>query len=439
MKHCLAVLGLCLATAVAAQGVPEPLTPIERSEVVNSIRRLVTDHYVFPDIAASLDRRLAEQLESGSYDDITNPVAFEARLDLDIRGATKDNHFKVIFDPGWVAANRQALSPTQKRELQLRERAESAGLNFGIRDARMLEGRVGYLRLTSFENPEWAADALGHAMDFLSNSDALIIDLRNNTGGYSELMQILCSYFFDPNDVYVMPLVEMKLRDGGKSTVIQHNVMAAVHGRKMLDQDVYILTNHRSFSAAEWTAFVMQNRRRATVVGEQTVGGTHPAERKVVSDRFSINIPFGTMVDAVTQTHFEGVGVRPDVLVPATEGLLTAHLLALQKLSQRHPDRGAEYECHLDALRAQHRPVQVPGHVPRSYAGKYGVITLDWSDNRLVSVREGIRNGLVPIGRDMFLLEGRDDARYRVIVERGRPVALERLFANGRSIRDPRE
>jgi hypothetical protein len=439
MPRLLAVVGACLAVAIAEPGVAGPLTAAERSEVVQSIRRLVTDYYVFPDVAARLSQRLAGQLESGSYDGITDPVAFEARLDRDIREATQDNHFKVLFDADWVAAYRQALSPAQKRELQLREREEAARVNFGLQDARMLEGRVGYLRLASFENPEWTAAALGQSMDFLSNSDALIIDLRNNSGGYSELMQILCSYFFNPNDVYVMPLVEIKLRDGNEDTLIQHNVLTAVHGRKMLEQKVYVLTNHRTFSAAEWTAFVLQNRRRATVVGEQTIGGTHPADRKVVSDRFSINIPFGTMVDAVTRTHFEGVGVRPDVPVAATDALLTAQLLALETLARQYPERAAEYDWHLAALRAQQKPVRVPGQLLRSYVGKYGVIELQWSEGRLVSVREGIRNRLVPIGRDLFLLEGRDDARYRVIVERGRAVALERLFSDGRSVRDARE
>jgi retinol-binding protein 3 len=38
----------------------------------------------------------------------------------------------------------------------------------------------------------------------------------------------------------------------------------------------------------------------------------------------------------VTKTDWGGVGVKPDVAVPADRALLTAHLLALKKAVERH-------------------------------------------------------------------------------------------------------
>ena len=46
-----------------------------------------------------------------------------------------------------------------------------------------LPGNVGYLELTGFMSPEAAAGPAAAAMNFLANTDALIIDLRKNGGG----------------------------------------------------------------------------------------------------------------------------------------------------------------------------------------------------------------------------------------------------------------
>jgi hypothetical protein len=433
------LLVIHFTTFVFAQNQPHTLTKIEKKEVVESINKLVDEYYISPELGKKLIAQLSKNLQSGVYDSITDPVEFEAKLDREIRATTNDFHFKVIFDADWVVANRKAVSPQEKRELRNQEFLEAKKNNFGFKDVRMLEGKVGYLKFTSFENPEWTAETLANAMNFLGNSDVLIIDLRNNSGGYSELAQILCSYFFDTSDVFTLPLFEISIRDKGKNILIQNNVLASVQGKKMLDAELYILTNYRSFSAAEWTSFVLQNRKRATIIGEKTIGGTHPAERKIVSDRFSINIPFGTMLDAVTKTHFEGIGVKPDIAVSAKDALLTAQIVALEKLSAKFPDNKANYDWHLQALRAKQKAASISDETLKSYIGKFGIITLLWENGKLISLREGIKTELIPIAQDLFLLEGRDDARFRILFENGKVSGLERLFEDGRSLKEAKE
>lgn len=424
---------------LSAQNKPAPLDKSEKKQVIESINKLLDEYYISPDIAKKLIKQLSKNLETGVYDAITDPLEFESKLDQDIRAVSKDYHFKVIFDADWVTDNRKAVSPQEKRELLNKEFIEAKSNNFGFKDVRILEGKVGYLHFTSFENPEWTAETLANAMNFLSNSDALIIDLRNNVGGYAELMQILCSYFFTANDAFVLPLVEINLRDKGKNIVIQQNVLTSVQGKKMLDADLYILTNYRTFSAAEWTSFVLQNRKRATIIGEKTIGGTHPADRKIVSDRFSINIPFGTMLDADTKTHFEGIGVKPDIEIPAKDALPTAQIVALERLAVKFPDKKANYEWHLQALRARRKPVSVSDETLKSYIGKYGIITLLWENGKLISLREGIKTELIPIAKDLFLLEGRDDVRFKILFENDKTAGLERFFEDGRSLKTMKE
>jgi retinol-binding protein 3 len=145
------------------------------------------------------------------------------------------------------------------------------------------------------------------------------------------------------------------------------------------------------------------------------------------------------MLDAVTKTHFEGIGVKPDIAVSAKDALLTAQIVALEKLSAKFPDNKANYDWHLQALRAKQKPVSVSDETLKSYIGKYGIITLLWENGKLISLREGIKTELIPIAQDLFLLEGRDDARFRILFENGKVAGLERLFEDGRSLKEAKE
>ena len=46
-----------------------------------------------------------------------------------------------------------------------------------------MEGNIGYLDLRSFRSTDYAASTALGALSFLSNSDAIVIDLRENYGG----------------------------------------------------------------------------------------------------------------------------------------------------------------------------------------------------------------------------------------------------------------
>ena len=87
---------------------------------------------------------------------------------------------------------------------------------------------------------------------------------------------------------------------------------------------VYVLTSSRTFSGGEEYTYDLQQLKRATIVGETTGGGAHPMASHRIDDHFLIAVPFARPVNPVTQTNWEGVGVVPDVKVPAGDALETA-------------------------------------------------------------------------------------------------------------------
>ncbi len=111
--------------------------------------------------------------------------------------------------------------------------------------------------------------------------------------------------------------------------------MPVVPGPSLADKDLFILTSHDTFSAPEAFAYDMQALGRAKIVGEVTGGGAHGTNPYRLSAHFTASIPFNRGVNPVTHTDYEGVGVKPDVQVPAKEALLTAHMLALRGVLAR--------------------------------------------------------------------------------------------------------
>lgn len=69
-----------------------------------------------------------------------------------------------------------------------------------------------------------------------------------------------------------------------------------------------------------------------TVVGEVTRGGAHPSTVVSLGDNVELRLPIARTVSPITGTDWEGVGVHPDVAVPAADALEAAHAAILDQL-----------------------------------------------------------------------------------------------------------
>ena len=163
------------------------------------------------------------------------------------------------------------MSPTDNEA----ELAQLRRENFYFERVERLDGNVGYLDFRQFVDARLAGATAVAAMNFLSNCDAIIIDLRQNGGGEPSMIQLLTSYFFDEpkhiNSFYVRY----------SDSIEQFWTQAYVPGKKMPDVPLYVLTSSYTFSGAEEFTYNLKNLKRATIIGETTGGGAHP-----VSDRY---------------------------------------------------------------------------------------------------------------------------------------------------------
>lgn len=125
-----------------------------------------------------------------------------------------------------------------------------------------MKGDVGYIEITQFG--EDTADLAEKAADELiaQKPKAIILDLRNNPGGYLDSSVDVASLFVEQGSV----IVQEEYKDGHKDQI--KTTLEA----KLKDYKLIVLVNEGSASAAEIVAGALQDLRGVTLVGKKTFG-----------------------------------------------------------------------------------------------------------------------------------------------------------------------
>lgn len=150
------------------------------------------------------------------------------------------------------------------RELQTFELERDVIRVSSVRGEQLMEGGIGYVRLTQFS--ETTAASLQNALNRLlaDGMQALILDLRNNSGGLL-ISAIEVSQKFLPNGALIVTT-----RGRGDRVIGAPAKASGPHHYPHLP--MAILVNGGSASAAEIVAASLQDNRRAILVGEKTFG-----------------------------------------------------------------------------------------------------------------------------------------------------------------------
>lgn len=340
----LLVLPALVATLQAQEAQPAPLTPAQRKAVVEALAQELKARYVFPEVADAAGAALRARAAKGAYEGAATAQAFAEALTADLREQGKDGHFRVRFDPAFKPlGDDEDRRPTREEVAQLRQAAQRRA--FGIAKVEQLPGNVGYLDVRGFGPTEFVGPAFSAALQILSGTEALILDLRQNGGGDPESVAYLVSHFFEEGDSRHLNSIYNRPRNATR----QYWTSPTVAPRYA--KPVFVLTSARTFSGGEECAYDFQTQKRATLVGETTGGGANPGGVVRLAHGFIAFIPTGRAINPVTNTNWEHVGVKPDVAVPAAEALKTAHAAILRDILAREKD--AEYRKRLEAILAR--------------------------------------------------------------------------------------
>lgn len=328
-----AALLMLLTGLVRAQSAqPEAsLDAATRAQVTENVLKRVSELYVFPEIAKEMEKAITARVQKKEYDSVTSGLALAQKLTADLQAISHDKHLRVVFSEKTLPERGDDPGRRDPEEI----RRQGARNNYGFSKVEVLAGNVGYLDLRQFYRAEMAAEKATAAMNFLADTDALIIDLRKNGGGSADMVALLASYLLGPepvliNTAYFRP----------ENRTFETWTLKEVPGKRYTGKSVYVLTSGYTFSAAEEFAYDMKTQKRATIIGETTGGGANPNTFVRISDHFMLSVPIGRAINPITKTNWEGVGVKPDVEVSEQLALKSAHLLALKKISDASTDEG---------------------------------------------------------------------------------------------------
>jgi retinol-binding protein 3 len=302
-----------------------------RVRVVNRAAALLDSFYVFPEAAKRMGDSVRARLARGAYDAYETGPGFAMRLGKELGEIAHDKHLRFDYSTDALPPQppESAMPPKPSPDELAQMRREMDEMNCGFQKAEQLDGNVGYLKFDGFAPPEICGPTASAAMNFLAGTRALILDLRDNGGGTPRMVAFVASYLFDRrthiNDLWT------RRTDSTQEFWTQDSVPGRRFGG---EKPVYLLTSARTFSGAEEFAYDLKTLKRATIVGETTGGGAHPVRGRRIDDHFMIGVPFARAINPITHTDWEGVGVEPDVKVPASEALATAQKLLRDKMRQ---------------------------------------------------------------------------------------------------------
>ena len=292
------------------------LSKTEMQRIADTCISSFQKHYVYPEIVPEMGRFVKANIEEGKYDDVENLEELTKRIRKDFRQVSNDRHIWIDVMKNLPVKNSDVSDEEKIRELQI--------TNFGFVEFKLLEGNVACLRLDGFKDLKYARDTAIFFMNKLSRSDAIIIDLRNNHGGNSNMVHFLSSYFFDQK----VQLNSLYFREADSLATAWTD--PDVPGEKLINQKIYILTGNNTTSASEAFTCTMKNYKRATIVGEHTRGAGHWNETFKYSEMdIFLEIPVARPINPVTGKGWELTGILPDIEIAEDRAFEKAYELAL--------------------------------------------------------------------------------------------------------------
>jgi len=283
----------------------------DATTLVDQLATHLNDGYIFPDRAAQAAELLRARRDQGAYAGATGPELCE-RISADLLEVCGDKHLRLIWHDTPPA-------PPDHARLHEELRAQIRRENHGVCRVELCGDNVGLIELTIIPEASSGGPTLAAAMQLVSNTAALILDLRPTRGGSPEGVSFLSSYLFPDGEVHLSDVIE-----GPDGRTRQHWTYAYVPGPRYLDRPVCVLTSATTFSGGEALAYDLQALGRAVVVGERTRGGAHPSVLVALTGQIELRLPVARSVNAVTGANWEGEGVRPDIIVSAADALAVA-------------------------------------------------------------------------------------------------------------------
>lgn len=381
-----------------------PLSPQATKTLIDSLTSQIIKYYVSKDAAIKMNSYIKKRYKEGHYNNIKDPHALAGALTSDILFINRDEHFHLEYNP--QMANELLGNIEDVPKMVAEKLKKDKEKNFGFKKVEILNGNIGYLEISAFARLNNYSKATANAaLKLLSNSRAIIIDLRYGVGGSPDMVNHIISHFFKTPthvaDIYIR----------SENTTLPYWTVPDSSYGTLTDIPVYILTSYKTFSAAEALSYELQSLKRATIVGETTRGGAHTVTYRPVSSGFVCDIPFGRAISPITKRNWEKTGVVPDIKVSAERALEIAETKIFEEAFKNAKDSSEikSLKWQYELIQSVNRPVQLDTATLNGFTGLYGAYAISYSNGVLYYQKTGkAKFPLIPMTTNLMRVKGND-------------------------------
>ena len=165
----------------------------------------------------------------------------------------------------------------------------------------MLPGNVGLVTIANFDS-RCASESIAAIESLIEQgAQALILDVRNNPGGYKDELVWLLDYLLPEGPIF-------------RSEDYKGEIVVDESDASCLEMPMAVLVNEDCYSAAEFFAAALAEYDWATVVGTHTVGKGYYQVPYTLMDGSAVGLSIGKYTTP-KGISLEGVGITPEILV----------------------------------------------------------------------------------------------------------------------------
>lgn len=228
----------------------------------------------------------------------TADLTIEQAVNL-IRGPKGTGVVLTIFRKDWE----------RPKEIKLiREKIEVPSLKWELKEGKDGQ-KIAYLKLYQFSEKA-GFDFRVAAIEILSSpAQKIILDLRNNPGGYLEVAQDIAGWFLEEKQI-------VAIEDFGGDK--KKNEYKSEGNGRLLDYPIVVLINGGSASASEILAGALRDNRKVLLIGEKSFGKGSVQELEKLKDGSSLKITVAKWLTPKGE-QIGGKGLEPDVKIEMTD------------------------------------------------------------------------------------------------------------------------
>lgn len=220
----------------------------------------------------------------------------------DVQGKNIFQAANYIKSPEYDTVDIEILRDNKKLKKQIKK----TEIKIKTVKADIINKNIGYIKISSFISSETPMEFID-AINKVKNTNALILDLRGNTGGLFQNAIFVSDMFLKNKDI-----VSVLGRNGNKS------LYKAQEKQYYYNKPMAVLVDSESASASEIVSGALKDNKRATIIGTKTFGKGLVQKVYELPNKTGLNLTIARYLTP-NGTDINKRGINPDYTILFTK------------------------------------------------------------------------------------------------------------------------